>query len=694
MAEKKIYAGGTVGPLLYDDTDLVDDPDGDFAGVNFHASVTDGQHYIGAAPTLDQHVVRKIDITSTFAFFQNTIFPDPSASDQGATDATYDTVKDLIDAMGSTEKATLVFRHSGVGNTTVYRFSTAEVITSNISIFIEPGAAITVNGVILTINGPFVCPIVKCFYYESGGSVVFGIGAIDWCYSEWFGAMAETAISGTADDVQIEAAINAAQNTKKVKLLSGYYEVTDEISISYTEMVIQGSGRNNTILYVADGTGFTGGVFNLISGEPSTTIEDLQILFYQPSTAVKGNLTAHKPAIYAYAQPRARFRRLKIVKAYDGIDLTGNSGGVVIEDLEMSCFNIGIDIDGSLDEVYIDKFRLWPFGLDSSQDDIFFSSDTTGIRIKRMDGLSISNSMFICGAAINFASGGSGGDSFTRIVNTNFDTNAEISVDSDHSVIFSNCWFSKAVNGMSALDIGDGIVQIENSRFFVSSANQSVIRVNWSDADYENILSVSNCTFNTSNVDVSSIEVTATTLGYVYISNNHFHRTLDTTYSEETIDINSNIRGSISGNSTRDKGTGTGTFIAVLGDNYLNIIGNAAVGWTVSLPSYTSSLLEKHNTWSVISFNVASASTITLPDIGELFVITGNTTINTINYGRAGRIIILTGSVSNPVLNDNSVAGGNLKLAGDTNFTLGDDDMIMLVSLSSANWFEISRSTN
>lgn len=61
MAFKKLYAGST-GPSLYDDTSYVGDAEGDFSGVLRHASVTDGQHWVGEAPTEPEHVVRKTDL--------------------------------------------------------------------------------------------------------------------------------------------------------------------------------------------------------------------------------------------------------------------------------------------------------------------------------------------------------------------------------------------------------------------------------------------------------------------------------------------------------------------------------------------------------------------------------------------------------------------------------------------------------
>lgn len=41
MAIKKVYIG-SIGPFLYDDADLVDDPDGDFPGETQRAVLTDG----------------------------------------------------------------------------------------------------------------------------------------------------------------------------------------------------------------------------------------------------------------------------------------------------------------------------------------------------------------------------------------------------------------------------------------------------------------------------------------------------------------------------------------------------------------------------------------------------------------------------------------------------------------------------
>lgn len=61
MAERKVYIG-SVGPFLYDDAELVDDPDGDWAGETQEAFITDGQGKVGTTPSEDHHIVRLEDL--------------------------------------------------------------------------------------------------------------------------------------------------------------------------------------------------------------------------------------------------------------------------------------------------------------------------------------------------------------------------------------------------------------------------------------------------------------------------------------------------------------------------------------------------------------------------------------------------------------------------------------------------------
>jgi hypothetical protein len=63
MATQKVYFG-SVGPFLYDDASPVNDVDGDFAGEDCNAIVTDGQMIVEGAPTNPNNVARYQDLTS------------------------------------------------------------------------------------------------------------------------------------------------------------------------------------------------------------------------------------------------------------------------------------------------------------------------------------------------------------------------------------------------------------------------------------------------------------------------------------------------------------------------------------------------------------------------------------------------------------------------------------------------------
>ena len=61
MAEQKLYIG-SVGPFLYDDDAPIDDVDGDFAGKDYNALVTNGQLLVEGAPTDPNHITRLQDL--------------------------------------------------------------------------------------------------------------------------------------------------------------------------------------------------------------------------------------------------------------------------------------------------------------------------------------------------------------------------------------------------------------------------------------------------------------------------------------------------------------------------------------------------------------------------------------------------------------------------------------------------------
>jgi hypothetical protein len=84
---------------------------------------------------------------------------------------------------------------------------------------------------------------------------------------------------------------------------------------------------------------------------------------------------------------------------------------------------------------------------------------------------------------------------------------------------------------------------------------------------------------------------------------------------------------------------------------------------------------------------VVGAVTLTLPLLGQIFLVSGSLTTTSITAtGNAGRMVVLI-SQSNLTLTD----GSNLKIAG--NFVGTADDTITLIC-DGTNWFEVARSVN
>jgi len=140
---------------------------------------------------------------------------DPDASDQGATDSTNVSVRNLVDEIGTSLNATIILKHTGAANTTTYTFSTTEVIPSNITLWIEAGALIAddASNADLTINGPIKHGLHQVFNWGNGSGTLSVGSLIPALYPEMFGA-----IDGTADEVQINAALDASGGVTPVLL--------------------------------------------------------------------------------------------------------------------------------------------------------------------------------------------------------------------------------------------------------------------------------------------------------------------------------------------------------------------------------------------------------------------------------------------------------------------------------------------
>ena len=122
-------------------------------------------------------------------------FVDASETDQGVAGDGL-SVKDIVDAIGATKKATMVFGHTGTGNTTEYQFSTNETITSNFNVLVEIGARILVaTGITITCQGAFNPPPLQVI--ELTGTGAFNVSNTKPVHHEWLGGVGSSLLLGT-----------------------------------------------------------------------------------------------------------------------------------------------------------------------------------------------------------------------------------------------------------------------------------------------------------------------------------------------------------------------------------------------------------------------------------------------------------------------------------------------------------------
>ena len=522
-----------------------------------------------------------------------------SKSTLGWADAdAYGGLNAAVTALGSTA-VTLV-----ISSTQTLTASIDLTDSESIQLVIVPGGSITFGAYDLTIGhddsdatnwstlsaGPF-----EWVNYNSTGRLKLEEGACEHALAEWFGANSRDT---NGDSTAIQAAIEAAEyGVKSVKFLAGTYyrDDSDQIVITATGFELFGAGRENTKLYCsAQPTG--NGVIELSSNEPSSYLHDFTIDFNQTDTATKGSLALTKPAIYADAEPRIKISRLRIQRAYDGIDLsTGNSGGTTIDDLEMSALNVGISIDGALDTIKINKFHFYPFALTANQQSIFYS-DTTAIFADRVDGLMI-NDFFAINEpyAILFSQLGGAASTVTKaIINNAWLDGNTIKISIPLTYLISNSHFHVNSSGINSIYATEGTVLISNCYFEAlgsddsGSADTEIVHFIESGSDYDRFISVKGSWFDTRDVDVKSIylQESGTAIINAEIIGNHFRRTPDKGMSVTTIACSGNVRGSISNNLGRDLGSGTPNtykFIELDTDDYISIVGNIGIGAAITV---------------------------------------------------------------------------------------------------------------
>ena len=270
--------------------------------------------------------------------------------------------------------------------------------------------------------------------------------------------------------------IQTAVNTGLPVIIVGPCVLDSSITISTPGQPIGGYGPNSTVL--TQSTILSTGSFICSTGEPGPYFHDFELDFTQPNTAVRGSLTAYNPAFFCQNTPRAHFERLKIQRAMVGFDIQANSGGAVFDKIEIGAFSASFLIDGSADTIRLNNIQAWPFGMNANQLSIYQTyglpttsgglvcsafTGTVGICLGRMDGLSITSSLFFGGGPDIYARTGTGGPGGTWLTGPAAVNGTDIAFDNGSGIYWNQAGsfniatsYFTAGGGSYAIDMDGG----------------------------------------------------------------------------------------------------------------------------------------------------------------------------------------------------------------------------------------------
>lgn len=405
----------------------------------------------------------------------------------------------------------------------------------------------------------------------SGGGVTNFLRA-DGTWAAPSGGVATVQCANNSGDAAlIQAAINLAGPVHIV----GTCSINTRIDFATPGQLVYGDGRGRTVLNTSTVTATA--LLNFTSAEPCAMLQDIGITFVQPSTSNRGSLTNYPPAIRAVGCPRFKLFRVNITQAMVGVDMTGNSGGATIDDLECSAFTRCIDIDGAQDTVMLNNVRIWPFGFptDGNLTSIFYNATTQGIRSGRADGLQISNSMFLVGTALTLYQSGSG-TTFGTMSSVVFDTFNGINM-SAGILSGAGLWFSMSA-AARAITLTGGYLNIASADIS-GTPSTNAIDINGNDIHF----TWNGGTVRTGGNNQSIVRVQASggAPQVRAIINGIHHDRDNTSYSNATIFVNatSGARATITNNTSKDNSFSS-PFISINGDCVCVVANNSNPGWS------------------------------------------------------------------------------------------------------------------
>lgn len=477
---------------------------------------------------------------------------------------------------------------------------------------------------------------------------------------------------GVTDDTQaFKDALSAASTTCSNVLVpptaNGYLIAGDSITIPLG-VALYGAKSGNNSSFISINTGSV----LLITGN-ATIVDESPVFIMQTGSEfrelsiVYPNQTVTNPPIaYPYLIRGATsvcndtlVKNVYLYNCYQFADFTGAHSRVTFNNIAGNILYRGINIDNSFDVDRFEDIHFYPFFSTGDEVLAYTTNNAKGIILGRADGFQ-ANNLFFYGLATCVELGNATNPVYGQITNLSCDV----------------CKI-----GINAVNVWPYGVSIKNFKYAMSPTRQATYGL---PATYAIVLSNPN-----GNIDIDGISIWGGPNRFLYV-NAAYGAAAKTRLTN--IDIIANVDTEFISHS------GLGTIII---ENLHSTLSKNLVGYGASASSIIfenpqvvlensagtqKSIIKKYNIWDASVSNIVAASTLTLPNSGDFFNVTGVTWIASITASKIGRIVVLKFSDASKV-----VAGSNLKIVSD--FATTANDTLTLVC-DGTNWYELCRSAN
>lgn len=392
------------------------------------------------------------------------------------------------------------------------------------------------------------------------------------------------------------------------------------------------------------------------SGGNGPQVDNLQIVFIQPDSTNLATYTHWPPAFYAVGCGRFKIKDIMMFGAFNCINMTGNTGGSSVENFQAACYDVGINIDGAQDSVYLINTRFWPYGATANQAVAYNANGQPSVQSGRCDDLHITDFLSDSKVGLYFYAGSSG-NTIGHLTNITLDSISELIITNGYLDI-TNLYISTGTFDHYSISVSSPTgppqtyVRITNMMLYSGSGvGTAQPWIYQSGGD----LIISNSSIQRM-LDHPGIIIN---LGLFILTGCTFF-TQNVVYANPIITVRSGARANIIGNEVNDNTNGA-TFISVAADDYHQIRANVAPGWVDSYPTTNTHAMYETGANILIPglFQGQSYTNVTYPTAGVYFGVNSP----------AGVVSALRGSI---YLNVNGAAGTVLwvKESGD-NTTAG-----------------------